>query len=415
MKKRREQRNHRRDVGTSGRRSLRTSPTARGGSPVLRIGLVFGYGLGFYRDILHGVKTFAADRPRWVFTPIAPDCRALESPLVKEQDGFIAHVFTESLAAALRRLRRPVVNVSGVLPDLPFPRVIVDHEAVGRMAAEHLIERGVRRFAYVGFPHHAFSLGREVGFLGKLERSGYPAAVFHDRMQKVGDPTGQWRWNDALLAWLESLAKPLGLFASNDSQGVRLSEYCRHLSIKVPDEVAIVGVDDDDLLCDLARPSLSSVALPGGRIGLEAARMLEQILAGEKLPEPRLILPPVRVVVRASSDIQALPDPDVAAAVRYIRDHAHEPIDVRDLLAAVPVARRSLERRFRRYLDRGIGEEIRRAHLDRARTLLADTDLPTSIVAHRSGFTNSRQLSIVFRQATGGTPTQFRQQHRIRL
>lgn len=385
-----------------------------GSDRLMRIGLVFGYGLGFYRDILHGIKAFAANRPRWVFSPIAPDCRAPESPLVKKQDGFIAHIFTDALANALKRLRRPVVNVSGVLPELPFPRVVVDHEAVGRMAAQHLLERGMRRFAFVGFPQHAFSLGREAGFIRELEKAGYQADVFHDRMQKLGDPTGQWPWNESLLAWLQSLARPLGLFASNDSQGVQMSEYCRHLGMRVPDEAAIVGVDDDDMLCDLARPSLSSVALPGERIGLEAASMLEKMLAGERLSEPRLVLPPVRVVVRASSDTLALPDADVVAAVRYIRDHAHEPIDVRDLLAAVPVSRRSLERRFRRHLDRGIWEEIRRAHLERAKTLLADTDLPMSIVAKRSGFTDSRQLSIVFRQATGGTPTQFRQQHRIR-
>ncbi|HVA47303.1 MAG TPA: substrate-binding domain-containing protein [Pirellulales bacterium] len=403
-----------RRLSTAVDRAAKKPPHDGDANRLFRIGLVFGYGLGFYRDILHGIKAFAADRPQWIFTPIAPDRRALESPPVKEQDGFIAHIFTEPLAKALQRLRRPVVNVSGVLPELPFPRVIVDHEAVGRMAAQHLLQRGVRRFAFVGFPYHAFSLGREAGFVGEIERAGYQAAAFHDRMQKLGDPTGQWPWNESLLIWLKSLEKPLGLFASNDSQGVQLSEYCRHLGLKVPDEVAIVGVDDDDLLCDLARPSLSSVALPGERIGHEAARMLEQILADERLSEPRLVLPPVRVVVRASSDIQALPDADVAAAVRYIRDHADEPIDVRDLLAAVPVSRRSLERRFRRHLQRGIWEEIRRAHLERAKMLLADTDLPMSVVAQRSGFTDSRQLSIAFRQATGGTPTEFRQQHRSR-
>lgn len=414
MKSTRDNGSHRAHPIGSDNRGPAKSLRARDSNRPLRIGLVFGYGLGYYRDILHGVKAFAADRPRWVFTPIATDRRALEAPLAKKQDGFIAHVFTEALAEALARLRRPVVNVSGVLPELPFPRVIVDHEAVGQMAARHLLDRGVRQFAFVGFPHHAFSLGREAGFVGELERAGCQAAVFHDRLQKLSDPTGLWRWNESLLAWLRSLTKPLGLFASNDSQGVQLSEYCRHLQFSVPDEVSIVGVDDDDLLCDLARPSLSSVALPGKRIGLEAARMLEQLILGEGLSESRLVLPPVRVVVRASSDIQALPDADVAAAVRYIRDHADEPFEVCDLLAAVPVSRRSLERRFRRHLQRGIWEEIRRAHLERAKTLLVDTDLPMSIVAQRSGFTDSRQLSIVFRQATGGTPTQFRQQHRIR-
>ncbi|HWB09649.1 MAG TPA: substrate-binding domain-containing protein [Pirellulales bacterium] len=394
-------------------RPLKTSLRADG-RQLVRVGLIFGYGLGFYRDILHGVKAFAADRPHWVFTPIAPDCRALESPLAKVQDGFIAHIFTDSLAKTLRPLRRPVVNVSGVLPELRFPRVVVDHEAIGHLAARHLLDRGVRQFAFVGYPQHAFSLGREAGFRDEINRAGYEVAGFHDRLQKPSDPTGLWRWNDALLAWLASLAKPVGLLASHDSQGVQLSEYCRHLGLRVPDEVAIVGVDDDDLLCDLARPSLSSVALPGERIGHEAARMLEQLIAGERLASQQVVLAPVRLAVRASSDIQALPDADVAAAVRYIRDHSHEPIDVRDLLAAVPVSRRSLERRFRRYLDRGIWEEIRRAHLERAKMLLVDTDLPMSVVARRSGFSDSRQLSIVFRQSTGGTPTQFRQQHRGR-
>jgi LacI family transcriptional regulator len=176
--------------------------------------------------------------------------------------------------------------------------------------------------------------------------------------------------------------------------------------------VAIVGVDDDDLLCDLARPSLSSVALPGGRIGYEAAAMLERLMLGRRLKTARIELPPVRLVARQSSDILAIADPEVSQAMRYILAHAAEPIGVADVLRAVPVSRRSLERRFRRLLRRGIGEEIRRAHLERAKGLLVDSELPMSRVAARSGFTDSRQLSIVFRQETGLTPTGFRQRYR---
>lgn len=381
--------------------------------PLVRIGLVFGYELGFYRDILHGIKSFAAERPHWVFTPLTADRRELESPAARSQDGFIAHIFTPAVGDMLRKRRRPVVNVSGVLPELPFPRVVVDHEAVGRMAARHLLERGLRHFAFLGYPRHAFSVGRENGFRSEVEAAGHRMAVFLDRKQSIGDPTKLWRWNQDLLAWLESLPKPLGLLTSHDNQGVQVSEYCRHLDLHVPEEVAIVGVDNDDWLCELARPALSSVALPCERIGHEAARMMEQILSGERPAASRLVLPPVRLVVRASSDIQALPDADVADALRYIREHADRPIMVADLLAAVPVSRRSLERRFRRHLRRGIWEEIRRAHLQRAQMLLIDTDLPMSIVAQRSGFGDSRQLSIVFRQDTGETPTHFRRRHRL--
>ncbi|HEX7446394.1 MAG TPA: DNA-binding transcriptional regulator [Pirellulales bacterium] len=381
---------------------------------LLRIGLVLGYGLAFYRDILHGVKTLAAERPHWVLTPIAPDRRALNSPLVKTQHGFIAHVFTPELAAGLRALRKPVVNVSGVLPELRFPRVVVDHQAVGRLAAEHLLERGLRHFAFVGYVEHAFSLGREAGFRSQIERLGHRVAVFHDRVRRPSELNGLWRWNPSLLTWLKSLPTPVGILTSNDSQGVQVSEYCRHLGLHVPDQVAMVGVDDDDLLCDLARPSLSSVQLPGPRIGYEAAVMLERLIRRQRLETSRLELPPVRLVVRQSSDIQAIGDGDVSAAVRYIRDHASEAIDVGDVVRAVAASRRSLERRFRRHLQRGIGQEIRRAHLERAKALLADTDMPMSLVAVRAGFTDSRQLSIVFRQETGSTPTHFRRQHRFR-
>lgn len=381
---------------------------------LLQIGLVFGYGLAFYRDILHGVKTLAAERPHWVLTPIAPDRRALNSPLVKTQHGFIAHVFTKELAAGLRALRKPVVNVSGVLPELRFPRVVVDHREVGRLAAEHLLGHGLRHFGFVGYPEHAFSLGREEGFCREVERAGFAVSVFRDRVRRLADPNGLWRWNRSLLKWLRALPSGAGVLASHDSQGVQVAEYCRYLGLRVPDEVAIVGVDDDDLLCDLARPSLSSVKLPGPRIGYEAAVMLERLIRRQHLETSRLVLPPVRLVVRQSSDIQAIADADVSAAVRYIRDHVGEPIDVGDVVRGVAASRRSLERRFRRLVQRGIGQEIRRAHLERAKALLADTDLPMSLVAARSGFTDSRQLSIVFRQETGLTPTRFRQQYRLR-
>lgn len=381
---------------------------------LLRIGLVFRYGLAFYRDILHGVKAFAADRPDWLLTPIAPDRRALDSPLMRTHDGFIAHVFTASLAERLSEMGKPVVNVSGVLLDLPFPRVFVDHEAVGRLAARHFLDRGVRRFAFVGYPRLAFSVGREKGFCQEIADAGFDVAIFRDRVARPAEPTGLWHWNRMLLEWLKTLPTPIGVFTSHDSQGAQVSEYCRHLGRDVPDAVAIVGVDDDDLLCDLSRPSLSSVALPTKRIGYEAAAMLEQLVRGRRLPNSRIELPPVRLVVRQSSDILAIDDAEVSQAVRFILEHAGEPIGVGDVLRAVPVSRRSLERRFRRQLRRGIGEEIRRAHLERAKTLLVETTLPMSRVAARAGFTDSRQLSIVFRQETGLTPTRYRQQNRSR-
>lgn len=381
---------------------------------VVRIGLVIAHALAFYREILRGVKTFAVERPEWVLTPIAPQRRAIELARPLRCDGYLAHIFHRPVAEALAAVRKPVVNVSGVLPELPFPRVVVDHREVGRLAARHLLERGVRQFGFVGYPSHEFSVERERGFRDVVEQAGHHVGTFHERTHRVQDPTGIWKWNRPLLEWLAALPKPVGVLTSHDTQGAQVTEYCRQLNLRVPDDVAVVGVDDDDLLCELARPSLSSVALPGERIGYEAARLLDRWLAGTRPGRQAVVLPPPGVVVRQSSDLHAVPDAHVAAAVRFIHEQAHAPLRVADVLRAVPVARRALERRFRKWLQRSLSEEIRRVHVMRSRQLLVGTDLPLAQVARQSGFHDGRQLSVVFRRETGMTPSTFRQRFRLR-
>jgi LacI family transcriptional regulator len=381
---------------------------------VFRIGLVMSHSLDFYRDILRGVKAFAVERPGWVFTPVAPERPAIELARALRCDGYLAHVFTQPLARALLALRKLVVSVAGVLPELPMPHVMVDHAEVGRQAARHFLERGVQRFGFVGYPRHAFSVGRELGFREVVAAAGFTLDSFLERHDRIQDPSGFWKWNRPLMDWLAGLRRPVGILASNDVQGAQVSEFCRQLGFRVPDEVAIVGVDDDDLLCELSRPSLSSVALPGERIGYEAAVLLDRWLRGSRPPKKVVVLPPVGVVVRQSSDLMAVPDPQVSAALRFIREQADRPLRVQDVLREVPMARRALERRFRKLLQRSISEEIRRVHLERSRQLLSQTDLPLSAVATQSGFTDGRQLSVVFRRETGLTPSAFRRRFRLR-
>lgn len=381
---------------------------------IVRIGLVMTHTLHFYRQILRGVKAFAVERPDWVFSPIAPDKRAIGLARPLRCNGYLAHVFTRPLAQALLALRKPVVNVAGVLSDLPFPHVMVDHAEVGRQAARHLLERGVRQFGFVGYPGHEFSVERERGFREVVVSAGFSVSAYHQRSQHVQEPTGMWNWNKPLIHWLDELPKPMGILASNDVQGSQVSEYCRQLRLRVPDEIAIVGVDDDDLLCELSRPSLSSVALPGERIGYEAAVLLDKWLLGTSPGKSVVVLPPAGVSVRQSSDLLAVPDARVSAAMRFIHEHADQPIRVPDVLREVPIARRDLERRFRKWLQRSISEEILRAHLERSRKLLLHTDLSLAEVALKSGFHDGRQLSIVYRRETGSTPSAFRRRYRLR-
>ena len=231
-----------------------------------------------------------------------------------EHDGLIAHVFTRDLAEALSRLGKPVVNVSGVLPDLAMPRVMADHEQVGRLAAEHFLDRGLRHFGFFGYTAHAFSIGRETGFRREAGRVGCRVESYLSDDPLHPEPTGLWRWDDGLQQWLVGLPRPVGVLASHDIQGVQISEACRRAGLRVPDDVALLGVDDDDLFCEVARPSLSSVALPGERIGFEAARMLEGLLSGQRrrTSSRTLLLPSPGVVTRQSSDMLAIEDEDVA-------------------------------------------------------------------------------------------------------
>jgi LacI family transcriptional regulator len=382
-------------------------------APLLRIGLVFNPSLAYCRGILRGITRYAEARPDWLFLPIAPGPQAARRLRAACPSGVIAHIYSDDLADALPRLGLPVVNVCGVFDGLPVPRVGVEDDQCGRLAAEHFVDRGLRQFAFVGQRDHAYSVRREAGFRQALEGRGFRPVCYHERRPRPFDPMGRlWLLDQSLQRWIAALPRPVGIFAPNDLWGVQLIEVCRQAGLQVPEEVALLGVDNDDLLCGLARPPLSSVALPHERVGYEAAGLLSRLLRrGQPPSRPRLV-PPVGVVARRSTDVLAVSDPEVAAAVRFVRANRHRPIRVPDILREVLVSRRALERRFRRILGRGLLEEIRRAHVLCAQELLAQSDLPMPAVAVHAGFSDARQLSTVFRMVTGQTPTAYRAQSR---
>lgn len=209
-------------------------------------------------------------------------------------------------------------------------------------------------------------------------------------------------------------AKPVGVLAVNDELGLILTEACREQGIHVPEHVAVVGVDDDDLICSMAHPPLSSVALPVRSLGYAAAQMLDHLMEGRKPPAP-LPLKPLDVRTRQSTDIMAIVDEDLAAALRFIRLHAGEPIAMPDLLQQIPVSRRSLERRFRLILGRTFLQELQRVRVEMAQQMLASTNLPMPLIAQRCGLGTSKQLSTLFHALTGDTPRRFRQRSRLSL
>jgi LacI family transcriptional regulator len=381
----------------------------------MHIGLVFDYGTGYCRGVLRGIKQYAVARPHWVLIPAVATQRAVRGLANLNIDGLITWVFRSSVDEMVSAMKKPCVTVCGVMPDRNSPRVGPDDFLMGQLAAKHLLDCGIRHFGFIGHTQHAGATRRESGFRHTIERAGFTVNRYHERGPHQFDSSVQdWAPSQSFRRWVLSLPRQVGVSTFYDFLGLRLSETCRELGLHVPEDLAIVGMGNDDLLCELARPSLSSVAVPTEQIGYQAAALLDRLIDGAAPPRCPILIPPVEVVARQSSDILAVGDADVMAALRWIREKGHMPIRVGDVLRHVPLSRRSLEQKFRKVLHRGISEEIRRGHMERARSLLASTDLPMPVLAERAGFSNARHLSVVFRQETGLSPTAYRGQFRGR-
>ena len=210
------------------------------------------------------------------------------------------------------------------------------------------------------------------------------------------------------------LPKPVGVFTANDQLGLQLAEVCRMIGIRVPDEVSIVGVDNDELVCQLATPPLSSISGGGEQTGYAAAAMLDRCMRGEAPPRQPVLVPPAALITRQSSDILTVKDPDVQTVVRFIRDHATQPLAVDDVLGELPISRRSIERKFRSLLGRTLLEEIHRVRLEHVKRLLSETDRTIADIAVQTGFGSPERLTIVFRGALGVVPSLYRARFRQR-
>ncbi len=373
------------------------------------IGLVFPYNLGFCRGVLQGIRQFAETRPDWSCLLVGPEANSVRSLMRMKPAGLMAFVFKPSLRRMLSHAQCPLVNVCGILPDTDMARVGLDDDAIGKLAGTHLLERGLQHFAFLGHLNHAGSQRREASFQATVLARGGSFSRYLPPQTRDFSPDGHiWALSGAFRRWLRTLPKPVGIFVCFDMWAFQLAEACRQMGLRVPEEVVILGMDNDDLLCQLARPSLSSVAIPMVKIGYEAATMLASMLEGGTAPKQPLLLPPQGVVVRRSSDSFSSADADVAAAIRFIHDNCHECIRVSDVIQAVLVSRRLLERRFRALRGRGIGEEIRQVRVERAKNLLQNAGLPIASVARHSGFSDASHLVVAFRRATGMTPKAYR-------
>ena len=376
---------------------------------VKRVAVVMQPVRTYCRGVLRGVASVSA-QARWECVLMPADMPLPIPDMGGFVHGLIGHFSEQELLERVERAGLPAVDISPAHRDAQLPQVSTDDIAVGRLAAAHLLSLGLPHFAFFGTQSHYFSLLREQGFKQALGAAGPSCDVFMNGSANGAHEQGSN--GGALEEWVSALPKPIGILASTDSRAFQILAVCRKLDIDVPNSVALLGVDNDDVFCELANPPLSSIALSTQRIGYEAARMLERLMAGEKPAQRQLLVPPAGVVLRRSSDLPAILDPDVAAAVRYISLHVQDDLQVADVLREVPVSRRSLEQRFLQALGRTPAAEIRRAQVAVAKQLLAETDESMPRVALAAGFSSAKQLGASFHHETGITPTVYRRQSR---
>ena len=368
----------------------------------------------YCRRVLRGV-TGVGSQARWECILLPADAPRPIAEIRGFVQGIIGHLSDAEILDQVRRAGLPAVDISPLREELDLPRVTTDDIAVGRLAAAHLLSLGLPHFAFFGTKPDYYSMLRADGFKESIGAAGLSCHVFLSDPAHApsSDPGGPETDQRPFEAWVRQLPKPIGILAGTDNLALQLLAACRKLKLDVPKSVAVLGVDNDDVFCDLAIPPLSSIALSTQRIGYEAARMLDLLMAGKEPREKRLLIPPAAVVPRRSSDIPAIFDPDVAAAVRYISLHVRDDLQVADVMREVAMSRRSLEQRFLKVLGRTPGAEILRAQVEVAKQMLSETDEPMARVAAAAGFSSAKQLGASFHRQTGKNPTAYRRASRL--
>jgi LacI family transcriptional regulator len=396
---------------------------------------------GYDRGLLEGIARYAQLHGPWVFC-LAGEHRGVPMP---ESDSTSDKLFPGSVrwhsraeplslrrldaAGVIGRIHTPVIARTLLSAGLPLiaidlnekqlaeghplaniSEVCADSHNAGRVAAEHLIERGFTHFAFCGYEGRLWSDRRLEGFAEHLREVEHSCSVYEPPHRHRALP---WdREQPSVTAWLRSLAKPVGVMACNDVRGRQVIEACLQAGLRVPDDVAVLGVDEDRLLCELANPPLSSVVLNLERAGYQAAELLDGMMAGRVQQPQRILVEALWVIPRRSTDVLAIEDRHVAAAVRFIRDHCREAVAVGDVVSESHISRRSLEIRFQQILGRSIRQQIQQARLGWSKRLLVETNLSAEKIARACGFSSLSYMSSVFHRELGTTLTDYRRQSR---
>ena len=324
-------------------------------------------------------------------------------------DGIIAHVDTKK-ARDLIELNVPIILGAVTEPVyLTSSYFADDSAATSLMAAEYLLSLGFKNFAFCGFQYQYWSQERCDVFVKAIARAGYKVDVYNP---PKSHSRGFLRDDQVILSkWLKTLPNPVAVLACNDARAQQVIDSCHLAGLNVPEKVAVLGIDNDDLICDTTSPPLSSIALGNEKAGYETARLLDNMMSGRKRKPHAIIISPTHIIVRQSTDIFAIEDAEVAKAMNFIRENRKRQISVDDAVNATSLGRRALEQRFKKTLNHSIYQEIRRGCVEQVARMLLETSIPVFQIAKTLGYSSSEHIARPFRKEKGMSPQQYRRKY----
>jgi LacI family transcriptional regulator len=396
------------------RPNAKKRPSARKRGRVPHVLLLIDTAGGCGRGMIEGISRYVLDNGPWSIQLAM--LRALDSPpppWLKDWrgDGVICRTVNKKLMNMLWSGRLPVVELHG-RPEIGLVQVQFDTREVARMTLDHFLNCGLAHFGYFSFGESwAVKINRDP-FYSLLREQGYDCRCYQPPASHRVAPAWRESQRPGVIRWLRSLPRPIGVFTPGDLHSMLLLDLCREIGIHVPEEVAILGLGNDVLICETVRPTLSSVDIDVRRVGYEAAALLDRLMAGKKEKDV-IVVPPSHIAVRQSTDMIAVDDADVAAALRFIRQFACRGLSVSDVVEQVGLSRRTLELRFDQYLGRSPKAEISRVQIEHAKMLLARTDQTSESIARRSGFSSLEYFATAFHRIVGMKPQAYRKLRRI--
>lgn len=356
--------------------------------------------------VLRGIYNYAREQ-NWHISPYLASGRFV--PNGWPGDGAITCYGPET-SSYIDYLNMPVVDISHVEMLRQVPRVHVDNEAISRLAAEHFISRGYKFFAYYSWPDVAVNPMRQKAFVDELMKQGISEDNIYEIKQSDPKLLGDWASHHKdIIDQVNQLPRPVAVFTGQDNLGASLIEMCVRSGIHVPEEIAVLGVDNTELLCEGSPVPLSSVRTRLTEVGYQAARQLDLLMSRKITNKAKPIkVSPHGIVGRQSTDVLAIEHPAVATAVRYIKEHYGEPITIEDIIEFTGLSKRGLEKAFEKHLGRTPASELRRIRLDEVKRLLTETKDKIDSIALDCGYSNSSNLSCAFRRDTSMSPRSYR-------